>query len=181
MSPNPCIDPAAAAAACAQQPAGRQSLLRCTKCLAAVLGTKAAGGVQTGRFIKKHFGGVTFKSGSPLASVHFQWQTAAQQRFESCTERPECIARQSRAVRWWKSAVQCCRGMQLCTTCTVWVSAAPCPGLPPPSLPPCRTGPGSHSASQGATKCLAQSPQIFKSLALATGRHLTQVSPLGRG
>ena len=27
-------------------------------------------------------------------------------------------------------------GMQLCTTCTVWVSAAPCPGLPP-SLPPC--------------------------------------------
>ena len=26
-------------------------------------------------------------------------------------------------------------GMQLCTTCTVWVSAAPCPGLPPPRLP----------------------------------------------
>ena len=71
----------------------------------------------------------------------------------------DCIAQPSRAVRlcFGKKCRAMRSGMQLCTTCTVWVSA----GLPP-SLPPCRTGPGSHSASQGATECLAESLQILK-------------------
>ena len=56
----------------------------------------------------------------------------------------------------WDAAVHQLHRLGVCTSC---------PGLP--SLPTCllacllacRTGPGSHSASQGATKCLAQSPQ----------------------
>ena len=74
-------------------------------------------------------------------------------------EQGSAMVEKCRAMLPWDAAVHHLHRLGVCSSLP---RAAPLP----PSLPPCRTGPGSHSASQGATKCLAQSPQIFKSLAI---------------
>ena len=163
---------------CSAQPAGRRQ--SCTKCLPAVLGTKAAGGVETGRFIKTHFGGGDFQVWLHTGGGALPLADSGAAKIRSPALRDQNALLGSRA-KW-------CFGKVPCNA--EWGAAvhhlhrlAVCSSLPraAPSQPPCRTGPGSHSASQEATKCLAQSPQIFESLTSPTSRHLTQVSPRGRG